>query len=136
MPDDADLEGAIAAQRVKAARGDIHRLVAAASVDGVDDGLLADVTAALGAAEKESGGALVDGNGKGWTAFANKLAAVAKARGLDDVAKVKAEAAAATMAATVADLRSGAADAMAAAARRDGLDEAAAPPVSALKPKW
>lgn len=136
MPDDADLEAALAAQRVKAARGDVRRLVAAASVDGVDDGLLADVTAALEAAEKESGAALTDGNGKGWSVFANKLTAIAKARGLDDVAKVKADAAAATIADTVADLRAAAADAMSAAARRDGLDEAAAPSVASLKPKW
>ena len=136
IPDDADLEAALAAQRVKTARGDVRRLVAAAAVDGVDEGVLADVSAALEAAERESGAALSDGNGKGWAAFATKLAAIAKARGLDDVAKVKADAATATYADTVASLRSAAADAMDAAARRDGLDAGAAPPVASLKPKW
>ena len=136
MPDDADLEAAVAAQRLKTARGDVRRVINAASVDGVDDAVLADVTAALEAAEKESGAPLTDGNGKGWSAFAAKLAAVAKARGLDDVAKVRASATAATYADTVASLKAAAADAMQAAARRDGLDAGAAPPVASLKPKW
>ena len=35
MPDDADLEAAVAAQRLKTARGDVRRVINAASVDGV-----------------------------------------------------------------------------------------------------
>lgn len=133
VPDDAELEGALAAHAIKAARGDVRKLLSSMSSD-LDDAVAADIAAAVEAAERESGAPLADANRKGWGLFAARLASVAKARGLDDVAKVKAEAALATHAATVKSLADGAADAMAAAARRDGLD--GTPDPASLKPKW
>jgi len=133
VPDDADLEGALAAHAIKAARGDVRKVLSSMGPD-LDDAVAADIAAAVDAAERESGGALSDGNGKGWSIFSAKLATLAKARGLDDVAKVKADAALATHAATIKSLADGAADAMAAAARRDGLE--GTPDPATLKPKW
>lgn len=64
------------------------------------------------------------------------MQALAKSKGLDDVAKVKTEATVRMYADALAALREGAADAVSAAARRDGLEGVVSVDAAALKPKW
>ena len=144
-PDPADLVAATVEHGLKAAGGDVRRFLAglasAGEGGGVDEALIADLGAALDAAEKEGGASLAGGGdgspaaAKAWAAFAAKVAALAKAKGLDDVARVREGAAVASAADALASLRGAAADAVEAAARRDGL-AAGEVDLGALKPKW
>ena len=59
-----------------------------------------------------------------------------RARDFDDVAKVKAEATVKMYADALSSLRDGAADAVSAAARRDGLEGVVSVDAAKLKPKW
>ena len=134
VPDEAELEAALVSFRLKASGGDVRKALAALTAD--DSDLDAALSAALEQAEKESGGALTDANAKGWALLASKVQALAKARGLDDVAKVKSEATVKMYAEALKSLRDGAADAVSAAARRDGLEGVVSVDAAALKPKW
>lgn len=144
-PDPADLEAAAVEHALKAAGGDVRRFLSALGAGGeggaADEVLLADLSAALDAAEKEGGASLAGGGdgspaaAKAWAAFAAKVASLAKAKGLDDPAKVREAASVAGAADALASLRGAAADAVDAAARRDGLT-AADVDLGALKPKW
>ena len=141
-PDPADLEAATVEHALKAAGGDVRRFLAGlgSSGGGVDEALLADLGAALEAAEKEGGASLAGGGdggagaAKAWAAFGAKVGSLAKAKGLDDLARVREEAALASAADALAALRGAAADAVEAAARRDGLP-AGDVDLGALKPK-
>lgn len=144
-PDPADLEAATVEHALKAAGGDVRRFLAGLASGGgegaVDEALVADLTAALEAAEKEGGASLAGGGDGGpgaaraWAAFAAKAGALAKAKGLDDLARVREAAAVASATDALAALRGAAADAVEAAARRDGL-AAGEVDLGSLKPKW
>ena len=142
-PDPADLEAATVEHALKAAGGDVRRFLAGLSSSGepVDESLVADLTAALEAAEKEGGASLAGGGdggpgaAKAWGAFAAKVASLAKAKGLDDVSRVREASAVAAASEALAALRGAAADAVEAAARRDGLTTGDVD-LGSLKPKW
>ena len=134
VPDEAELEAALVSFKLKSSGGDVRKALAALTAD--DSDLDSALSAALEQAEKESGGALTDANAKGWALLASKVQALARAKGLDDVAKVKAEATVKMYAEALKSLREGAADAVSAAARRDGLEGVVSVDAAALKPKW
>lgn len=135
VPDEAELESALVAFRLKSSGGDLRKALASLTADD-DSGLEAALTSLVDAVEKESGAALTDANTKGWALLASKVSALAKQRGLDDVAKVKADATVQMYASAIRSLREGAADAVSAAARRDGLEGVVSVDAAALKPKW
>ena len=134
MPDEAELEAALVAFKLKSSGGDIRKALAGLTAD--DSDLDSAISSLLEASEKESGGALTDANSKGWSLLAAKVQALAKSKGLDDVAKVKAEATVKMYADALSSLRDGAADAVSAAARRDGLEGVVSVDAAKLKPKW
>ena len=134
VPDEAELEAALVSFRLKSSGGDLRKALAGLTPDDAD--LDSALTALLEQAERESGGALTDANAKGWSLLASKVQALAKSKGLEDVAKVKAEATVKMYADALASLREGAADAVSAAARRDGLEGVVSVDAAALKPKW
>lgn len=134
VPDEAELEAALVSFKLKSAGGDLRK--ALPGLTSHDSDLETALTTLLEQAERESGGALTDSNAKGWALLASKVQALAKSKGLDDVSKVKAEATVKMYADALAALREGAADAISAAARRDGLEGVVSVDAAALKPKW
>jgi len=135
VPDEAELEAALVAFRLKSSGGDLRKALSSLTADD-DSGLESALTSLVDAAEKESGAALTDANTKGWSLLAAKVSALAKQKGLDDVNKVKADATVQMYASAIQSLREGAADAVSAAARRDGLEGVVNVDAAALKPKW
>lgn len=134
VPDEAELEAALVSFRLKSGGGDLRKAIAGLTADDPD--LDSALTALLDQAEKESGGALTDANTKGWSLLASKVQGFAKSKGLDDLGKVKGDATVAMYAEALSKLREGAADAVSAAARRDGLEGVVSVDAAALKPKW
>jgi hypothetical protein len=95
MPDVEDVINAELNYKMKVAGADVRKFVASAAEElkgAQSSAMVAEVMAAVEAAEAASGAALGPGNDKGWQAFNASLGEIEKKFGLVEKAKVKEEA--------------------------------------------